>query len=82
MARGWESKSIESQQAEKFQNSDTPREHLTPEQVSQRRQLEGLRLSRARVTKQLESASDPRHRQMLEQALAELDRQIERSSAK
>lgn len=81
MARGWESKSIESQQADKFQNSDTPRKHLTPEQVSQRRQLEGLRLSRARVTKQLESASDPRHRQMLEQALAELDRQIERSSA-
>jgi hypothetical protein len=82
MARGWESKSIESQQADKFQNSDIPREHLTPEQIFRQHQIEGLRLSRARVTKQLESASDLRHRRMLEQALAELDRQIERSSAK
>ena len=77
MARGWESKSIESQQADRFQNSDTPRERLTPEQVSQRRHLEGLRLSRVRVAKQLESASDPRLRKMLEEALADLDRQIE-----
>ena len=82
MARGWESKSIESQQADRFQNSDKPRERLTPEQISQRRQLEGLRLSRARVAQQLEAASDPRHRQMLQEALADLDRQIQHLHAK
>jgi hypothetical protein len=82
MARGWESKSVESQQADRFQNSDRPHERLTPEQVSERRHLEGLLLSRARVSKQLESASDPRHRQMLQEALADLARQIEHLTAK
>ena len=41
------------------------------------RQLEGLRLSRASVLQQIDSARDPRHRQMLEDALAELDRRIQ-----
>jgi hypothetical protein len=76
MARGWESKSVESQQADAFQNPDSPRQRLTPQQVSQHQQQEGLRLSRARVAHQLESASNPRHRQMLQEALADLDRQI------
>ena len=76
MARGWESKSVESQQADTFQNPDPSRKRLTREQISRQQQLEGLRLSRARVAQQLESASDPRHRRMLEEALADLDRQI------
>jgi len=77
MARGWESKSVELQQSDAFQNPDTSRKHLTREQISLQQQLEGLRLSRARVAKQLESASNARHRQMLQEALADLDRQID-----
>ena len=77
MARGWESKSVESQQAEAFQKSDSRRKRLTPEQISEHRHLEGLQLSRARVAKQLESAIDSRHRRMLQDALAALDLQIE-----
>jgi len=77
MARGWESKSVEDQQAEAVQNQDKKREHLTPAEVARKKQLEGIGLSRANVAKQLESASNPRHRQMLQDALAELDRRIE-----
>ena len=77
MARGWESKSIEDQQAEASRDKASPKKHLTPDQVIRERQLEGMRLSRARVQQQLDSASDPRHRTMLQQALAELDRRIE-----
>jgi hypothetical protein len=35
-----------------------------------------LLLSRGRLTQQLQAASNPRHRQMLEQAIAELDSQL------
>lgn len=77
MARGWESKSVEDQQAEASRDKASPKKHLTPEQVVRLRELEGLRLSRARLLQQIDSARNPRHRQMLEDALAELDRRIE-----
>jgi hypothetical protein len=76
MARGWESKSVEAQQAEAGQNLDQKGERLTPEQIVKKKQLEGLVLSRSNVAHQLEAAHDPRHRRMLEDALAELDRRI------
>lgn len=77
MARGWESKSVEAQQAEAVQNIDQKRQRLTPAQIAKKKQLEGLVLSRANVARQLESARDPRHRQMLEDALAELNCRID-----
>jgi hypothetical protein len=76
MARGWESKSIEAQQAEAAETARVPKKRLTPEQASRQRELDGVQLSRKRVLRQLASASDPRHRQMLQAALAELDRKI------
>ena len=77
MARGWESKSIEEQQAEAATERTSPRSRLTPEQASVIRKVEGLRLSRQRVLQQIQDAHDPRLRQMLQQALADLDRQID-----
>lgn len=77
MARGWESKSVEAQQAEAVQNLEQKRQRLTAEQVAKKKQLEGLVLSRANVAVQLDAARDPRHRKMLEDALAELDRRIQ-----
>ena len=77
MARGWESKSVEDQQAEASRDKTSHKKRLAPAQVVQEQQLEGLRLSRARVVRQLAAARDPRHRLMLERALAELDRRIE-----
>jgi hypothetical protein len=75
MARGWESKSVEAQQAEAIEEK-TPRVRLSPEQAAQHRRIEGLELSRQRVLQQLAAAGQPGLRQMLEKALAELDGQI------
>jgi len=78
MARGWESKSVELQQADAtFTAATHPR--LTSEQAACLRQREGLELSRKRILDQLAVIRDPRHRIMLEQALAELDRRLEAS---
>jgi hypothetical protein len=75
MARGFESKSVEEQQAEAKRESD-PRVAMTPEEIEGRRKRDGLLLSRKNVQAQLNAASNPAYRQMLETALAELDRQI------
>jgi hypothetical protein len=76
MARGWESKSIEAQQSEALAEPRRSRSILTPDQAQLRRKIEGLALSRLRVLQQLEAAHDPRHTRMLQQALADLDRQL------
>ena len=75
MARGWESKSVEQQQEEAV-TEKTGHKILTPEQVAKENRRRGLLLSRQRVVQQLEAASNPRHRQMLEAALDELERQL------
>jgi hypothetical protein len=77
MARGWESKSVEQQQEEASSNAPKgPR--LTPEEIVQQQQRRGLELSRNRVAQQLETATNPRYRQMLEVALKELNAQLAR----
>jgi len=80
MARGWESKSVEAQQADAAEKSGPPRARLTPQQAARQRELEGLRLSRQNLIQQLERAKDPRHRGMIEDALAELQRRMEEPS--
>ena len=75
MARGWESKAVEQQQEEATANvARGPR--LTPEQVAEKQKRRSLELSRARIAQQLEAASNPKHRQMLESALKDLDAQL------
>ncbi len=79
MARGFDSKSVEEQQAAFTAKSAEDRpasRQLTPEQAAQQREREGLLLSRKQVAAQLESATAPRRREMLEQALAELYQKI------
>jgi hypothetical protein len=76
MARGWESKSIEAQQAEANEKPSTPRARLSPEEAANHRQREGLRLSRQRIAQQLAIVQNPQHRKMLQDALAELDRKL------
>ena len=75
MARGFESKSVEEQQAEAKRESPVG-QLLTTEEAEQRRLRDGLALSRKSIQARLESATNATHRQMLERALAELDRQI------
>lgn len=76
MARGWESKSVEQQQEEMSERPKTAHAPVPPGQQKRNRERDGLLLSRERLTQQLHAASNPRHRQMLEQAIAELDRQL------
>ena len=76
MARGWESKSVESQQAEAAEDQPQLKTRLTPEQAAKQRQREGLILSRNRVRQQMQSAQRPEHRDMLAKALAALDDRI------
>ena len=76
MARGWESKSVESQQAEATEEKRPSRAKLTSQQAALQRQIDGLLLSRQRVRQQLAAAHDPRLRQMLDGALADLDRRL------
>ena len=78
MARGWESKAVEEQQAEASATSDSPGKRLTPEQVAKQKQQQGLLLSRKRVLKQLQAAQNPFYRKMLETALGDLDARLAR----
>jgi hypothetical protein len=76
MARGWESKSVESQM-ESAQTEAKPSDNAqTDAQKLARREREGLLLARSRVMQQLESSTNEVYRQSLQQALSELDGKI------
>jgi hypothetical protein len=77
MARGWESKSVESQIEDASSRSDR-NETLTREQREIRQKREGLELSRRRVLQELEATRSEIRRASLEQALAFLDGEIEK----
>ncbi|HEX5228025.1 MAG TPA: hypothetical protein VFW44_09955 [Bryobacteraceae bacterium] len=77
MARGWESKDVESQvdaAEERARLAKQPK--LTPEEAARNRERESLELSRKRVMHDLEAAQNPRHRATLEAALKHLDEKL------
>ncbi len=77
VARGWESKSVESQmESAESERAERAEPQLTPEQLARRRERESLELSRTRVLHDLESAQNPRYRRQLEAALAHLEEKI------
>jgi hypothetical protein len=76
MARGWESKSVEDQQSQAASSSIKTGPRPTADQLARQRQRQGLLLSRARVIQQLETAQNTHHRQMLQDALADLDAKL------
>lgn len=76
MARGWESKSVEEQQAQALSSPGPAKPPLTPAEIAGARRKQGLMMSRHHVLQQLEAAKSPRHREILQIALAELDRQL------
>jgi hypothetical protein len=80
MARGWESKSVEQQQDEVASQRQAG-EVLTPEQIAERQRRKGIELSRQRIFGQLKVATHPRHREMLEAALADLEKKLRGKSA-
>jgi hypothetical protein len=75
MARGWESKAIESQQ-ESAADARRARTVINPADASRQSEHATLMLARTRALADLQSACAPAHRAMLEQAIAELDHRL------
>jgi hypothetical protein len=75
VARGWESKAIESQQESAV---DAKRKLPTVSALDASRQAarNTLMLARTRALSDLQSACAPAHRAMLEQAIADLDQRL------
>ena len=83
MARGWESKSVESQiEALKAEQKATGKERLTNEVAAALRRTETLLLARTHLQQQIGIAQHPRHREMLMCALADVERQLSDGDAK
>ena len=75
MARGWESKNVESQQ-EEASRAPKPARTFSPEEQARETHRRGLELARTRTQADLDRATLPAHRTMLEQAMAALDAQL------
>ena len=77
MARGWESKSVESQQEERLRTDRVSRRKApSPEQVELDRKRDSLLLSRKRVLHDLEHSHHPGYQKILKESLAFLDQQL------
>ncbi|MBD0369324.1 MAG: hypothetical protein ICV60_00610 [Pyrinomonadaceae bacterium] len=80
MARGWESKAVEDQQQEAEERARrklAAESELSPEERARRERLDSLHLSRARILTQLEQATRPAHREMLQRTLRALEKEID-----
>lgn len=75
MARGWESKSIESQQDDAGRKP-AGKPELTAEQRAQLQKKAGLELALAETQAQLVAACRPAHREMLQLRLAAIQAQL------
>jgi len=78
MARGWESKGV----ADQIEEGEKARPDLhsqakTAEERLKHDRLESLRLSKARLLEQLESAKHPAHREVLLNGLRAIEKEIE-----
>jgi hypothetical protein len=76
MARGWESKSVESQQEEHERGSKRVAGPRTPEQRERAARRQTIELQRAKALADLARATKFGHRAMLEQAISALDEQL------
>jgi hypothetical protein len=75
MARGFESKDVEFQQAEKERGRQLGRA-LTPEERDAQAARQTITLALARARADLAAARTPAHQRMLTEAIAALERQL------
>ena len=79
MARGWESKSVESQIEAAETQVRTPFDAQIPAlELELLRRRETLNLSRTRVLRELETSQNPRYRDLMEKALVDLNSELRR----
>lgn len=76
MARGWESKSVESQIEGADAHAKDRGQSLTQEEREMKQKRVGLELSRRRVLQEIAATQSEVRRASLEQALAFLDEEI------
>lgn len=77
MARGWESKEIESQmEAAAERQITSSRQQRRPEEIARERERESLELSRTRVLQDLAKANNPKYRELLERSLSFLNAKL------
>lgn len=77
MARGFESKQVEAQQEAAARGRAATGPELSSGERARLERRRVLELSRKRAEADLSRASNPAHRQMLEQAIAALDRELQ-----
>ena len=73
MARGWESKSVESQIESLESRRPAPRVVLSPLEEERSKKRESLLMSRVRVVRDLEAAANPKYQEILRAAVKHLD---------
>jgi hypothetical protein len=78
MAKGWESKSVESQ-VQDFEEEDRDglKKIVSAAEMELQRRRKVLELSRLHVEKDLQNSQNPRYRDQLIRALADLDAQLQ-----
>jgi hypothetical protein len=77
MARGWESKAVEEQRETPAEaQSRKSRPAHSPEEQERMRKRKELMLARKRAAADLAAARHPRHRELLERTLADLEERI------
>ncbi len=77
MARGWESKSVESQiESAQSRPSRVRGTELSATQIKVVREKENIRLSRTRVLHELETSKNPRYVELLNRELKVLEEKL------
>ena len=77
MARGWESKSVESQiESAESRRAASQKAQISAAEAARMQERESLLLSRKRVLHDLEHAANPGYKQVLEAALKHLDEKL------
>jgi hypothetical protein len=76
MARGFDSKFVEAQQEEAARGGSKGGHSMSPGERAAEQRRRTLELTRTRTVHDLSRATAPAHREMLQQALAALDREI------
>ena len=79
MARGFESKDVEFQQAE-AERQTSPRRTLTPAERDDAARRGSLELALTRTRSDLARATSSAHRRMLEEAIADLEHKLRRNA--
>ena len=76
MARGWESKSVEIQIEEAGSAASDVDSTLKEESVELRSKRQGLMLQRSRFLQEMETARNPRYREMLNELLKHVEQEL------